>query len=168
MSGAKKISNVQLMPAITGISRKLALRRETATTKEYSHVGGKSVTVPGNTYMGVMSYQRKIQGVGIVTKNILFIRKPFKLGLATSSQIAVRELFVRSAEWVNAAQKDLTAITTNQQRFKAACQDFNKRIAGVSAYGYSTMSGWMKAVMYAHLEDGHELPQTHILPDFDA
>lgn len=167
MTKKKNLSNVVLMPAVEGISRKLALRREKCVDQSISR-GQTTINIPGNTYMGIVSKVKNVFGYGNVRTNTLFMRKNQAAIMATSDQTHVRISFVAANSWVKAAQKDLNAITTNQLRFIAAKNDLSKTIKGVSARGYQTMSGWMKAIAFA-IDNNHEtLPVDHVLPDFDA
>lgn len=168
---AKKLSNVVLMPAVEGISRKIALRRETCIEKSVN-VGDlgspqDAMKIPGNTYMGIVSRLRNVNGVGQVRQNFLFVRKSIVATPLTAEQLDQRAYFSAGIKWVNAAWYDLNAITVNQQRYEAAKADFTKKIEGVSAYGYQNMRGWMKAIAI-RLKAADKLPQNHILPDFDA
>ena len=166
----KKLSNVELAYAVEGISRKLALRRETCVEKKLN-VGGnalKQLTIPGHTYMGVVSNVVNVHGYGNVRKNRLFIRKSMVAPTFTNEQLDNRAYFVQANAWVRAAQSDLMAITTNQQRFKAASLDLSKRIEGISLKGYQKMRGWMCAIAFRLLANGKTLPANHILPEFDA
>lgn len=169
---AKKLSNVVLMPAFEGISRKIALRRETCLEKNV-YVGGlgnvqeDALKIPGTTYMGVVSRMRNVNGVGQVRQNFLFIRKSIVAAPLTSEQLDQRAYFTAGLKWVKDAWSDLNAITQNQQRYKAAREDYSKKIQGVSAYGYKNMRGWMSAIAI-RLKAADKLPQTHVLPEFDA
>lgn len=168
---AKKLSNVQLAFAVEGISRKLALRRETCIEKSVNKGGlgdvTKATVIPGHTYMGVVSRMRNVNGIGQVRQNFLFIRKSMAAVPLTSEQVDQRAYFGAGIKWVKAAWSDLNAITQNQMRYKAAREDFSKTIEGVSAYGYKNMRGWMSAIAI-RLKAADKLPQTHVLPDFDA
>lgn len=165
---AKKLSNVVLMPAVEGISRKIALRRETCFEK-IVNVGslGNVQEIPGTTYMGVVSRLRNVNGVGHVRQNYLFMRKSTETLPPTSEQLDQRAYFAAGLKWVKDALSDLMAITENQLRYKAALADFTKKIEGVSAFGYKNMRGWMTAIAI-RLRAAGKLPQTHVLPDFDA
>lgn len=168
---AKKLSNVVLMPAFEGISRKIALRRETCLEKDVN-VGDiqkdqDSLKIPGTTYMGVVSRLRNVNGVGQVRQNFLFIRKSIVAPTLTSEQLDQRAYFTEGLKWVKDAWSDLNAITQNQMRYKAAREDYSKKIQGVSAYGYKNMRGWMSAIAI-RLKAADKLPQTHVLPEFDA
>lgn len=168
---AKKLSNVVLMPAFEGISRKIALRRETCIEKDVNvgKLGGvqDALKIPGTTYMGVVSRMRNVNGVGQVRQNFLFIRKSIVAPLLTSEQLDQRAYFAAGLKWVKDAWSDLNAITQNQMRYKAAREDYSKKIQGVSAYGYKNMRGWMSAIAI-RLKAADKLPQTHVLPEFDA
>lgn len=168
---AKKLSNVVLMPAFEGISRKIALRRETCIEKNVN-VGDlgdvqDALKIPGTTYMGVVSRMRNVNGVGQVRQNFLFIRKSIVAPTLTSEQLDQRAYFAAGLKWVKDALVDLMAITENQLRYKAARADYSKKIQGVSAYGYKNMRGWMSAIAI-RLKAADKLPANHILPDFDA
>lgn len=169
---AKKLSNVQLAFAVEGISRKLALRRETCIEKSVNvgHLGNfpeDNMKIPGHTYMGIVSRMRNVNGIGQVRQNYLFIRKSIVATPLTSEQLDQRAYFSAGIKWVKAAWVDLNAITQNQMRYKAAHEDFSKTIEGVSAYGYKNMRGWMSAIAI-RLKAADKLPATHVLPEFDA
>lgn len=156
------------MPAVEGISRKIALRREKCTERNVN-VGrlGNVKNIPGTTYMGVVSRMRNMNGVGQVRQNFLFVRKSTAESIATSEQLDQRTAFQLGLKWVNDAWSDLSAITTNQIRYEEACEDYSKKIEGVSAYGYQNMRGWMSAIAI-RLKKAGKLPETHVLPEFDA
>ncbi len=169
---AKKLSNVQLAFAVEGISRKLALRRETCIEKSVNvgSLGGvqDAMKIPGHTYMGIVSRMRNVNGIGQVRQNFLFIRKSMVAAPLTSEQIDQRANFSFGVKWVKDAWTDLNAITQNQMRYKAAREDFSKTIEGVSAYGYKNMRGWMSAIAI-RLKAAGKLPESgHVLPEFDA
>lgn len=169
---AKKLSNVVLMPAVEGISRKIALRRETCVEKKVNvgkiQEAQDALKIPGTTYMGVVSRMRNVNGVGQVRQNYLFIRKSIVAPDLTSEQLDQRAYFSTGLKWVKAAWSDLSAITDNQLRYNAARADFSKKIQGVSAYGYKNMRGWMSAIAI-RLAAADKLPTSgHVLPNFDA
>lgn len=169
---AKKLSNVVLMPAVEGISRKIALRRETCIEKSVN-VGSlgsaqDAIKIPGTTYMGIVSRLRNVNGIGQVRQNFLFIRKSTEALPLTSEQLDQRAYFSAGVKWVKDAWTDLNAITNNQMRYAAAREDFTKKIEGVSAYGYKNMRGWMTAIAI-RLKAADKLPtSSHVLPEFDA
>lgn len=167
---AKKLSNVALMPAVEGISRKLALRREKCYNKTLHYTNqagtavGKEVFLPGSTYMGVISTDYGIIGHGVVKRNVLFMRKPMNAPVTTTNQARVRAIFANGVAWANDAAADLSAITQNQITF-LNCVNNGSGISGVSPKGYHTMLGWMKAVAIRALSLGKELPASNLLDD---
>lgn len=165
----KKISNVDLMPAVEGISRKLALRRETCYDQTINKGGDENnkVLIPGHTYMGIVTKDVRIIGYGTTKRVRLFMRKPMTTPPLTVDQIQRRIAFTTGNAWVAAAQKDLTVISANQAKFLAAMQDLGKTINGISAAGYQSMRGWMSAIAISLAADDR-LPETHALPNFDA
>lgn len=166
----KKISNVDLMPAVDGISRKLALVREKCYNKAIGKGGEDSnteVVIPGHTYMGIITKDVNIIGYGTTKRVRLFMRKPMNAPVPTAQDLAKRQYFADGIKWTNAALQDLTVVTANQQKFRDAVNDLTKTIAGVSAAGYQSMRGWMSAIAIK-LAAEDELPSTHALPAFDA
>lgn len=165
----KKISNVDLMPAVEGISRKLALRRETCYDQSISKGGdgNKKVVIPGHTYMGIITKDVRVIGYGTAKRVRLFMRKSMPVPELTVDQAQRRLAFGTGNAWVAAAQKDLTVIAANQRKFLDATKDLTKTIAGISAAGYQNMRGWMSAIAIQLAADS-KLPTTHALPDFDA
>lgn len=170
MATRKKISNVDLMPAVEGLSRKLALVREKCYTKSIGKGGEDSnteVVIPGHTYMGVITKDVNIIGYGTTKRVRLFMRKPVKAPVPTAQDLARRLYFTEGVKWTNAALQDLTVVTANQQKFHDAVEDLSKTISGVSAAGYQSIRGWMAAIAIK-LAAAEQLPQTHALPAFDA
>ena len=162
----KKISNVSFMPAVTGISRKLALRREKCYNVTIPKGNQMGIALPGKTYMGVVSKEVGIIGYGTVTRTTLFMRTPMNRPADTTAQLEHRSAFAAGVQWANAAILDLSSLAQNQQKFLVARQDLSKRIEGISALGYQSFRGWMQGVAIA-LAKADKLPQTHLLPDWD-
>lgn len=159
---AKKLSKISFMPAVESISRKFVPRKEKCVNQSIGRYD-----VPGKRYMGSYAKRATLIGYGPITKNIVFLRNPMSLAAPTQDELLRRARFSAANAWANAAWKDLSAITANQQKFKQAKEDFTLTISGVSAYGYQTMLGWMMAIAYKIQEAGGELPVNHKLPDFD-
>lgn len=150
------------MPAVESISRKFVPRKVKCVNQTIG-----SYDVPGKRYMGSYAKKGNLNGYGPITKNIFFMRDPMSLVAPTQEDLQRRARFSAANTWANAAWKDLAAITQNQLKYKQAKDDFTLTISGVSAYGYQTMIGWMKAIAYKILEGGGELPSNHQLPNFD-
>lgn len=169
--GAKKVSNVSFMPAVEGISRKWALRRESCVAKTYTRTGGSGdngIIVPAHTYMGSTQRVRNYIGIGPVQQNVFFMRKPMAKQSLSAAQTQVRSFFSGACAWSAAAFNDLTALSHNRELFVQAKADFTKTISGVSAYGYTSMRNWMSAIAYAIYKDGGTPAANHQLPAFDA
>lgn len=156
------------MPAVEGVSRKLALRKETCTDKVILHPGGKEVLIPGVTYMGASVRKVNIAGYGPVSKNILFMRKPMAQRVADSAELERRARFTGAVQWAATACSTLSTIEANEAKWNQARADISKTIAGVSASGYESMSGWMMAVAYAYSLQHDAFPTGTSLPAFDA
>lgn len=167
---AKKMSNVSFMPAIEGISRKLALRRETCVNKDVE-VGlrpGNKKIIPGQTYMGVVTRPVNVIGVGTVQRSTLFMRKPMNKAVETTAVLKRRVDFAYASDWAKNAMTSLEVASANQQKFLTAKDDFTKKIKGISAYGYQSPRGWYFAIAYAIRKENGVLPQNYALPEFDA
>ena len=167
---AKKMSNVSFMPAIEGISRKLALRRETCINKDVE-VGlrpANKKVIPGQTYMGVVTRPVNVIGVGTVQRSTLFMRKPMNAPVANTAALKRRVDFAYAAEWAKGALESLEVASANTAKFLAAKADFSKKIKGISAYGYQSPRGWYFAIAYAIRKENGSLPQNYALPEFDA
>lgn len=159
----KKVSNVSFMPAIDGISRKLALRRETCIDKIITKSGASKLAINGHIYMGVVSRNVNIAGVGPVIKNTLFMRKPMAAHIPSDNELAARTKFTQVNAWVRDALEDLSAVTYNETQW-TTCLNEGKTCQGVSPRGYQTVGGWMKGVAYAMLAAGSSLPENHKVP----
>lgn len=169
MASQKKMSNVNFIVGIEGVSRKFARRMDTAVNKLYTPgtAGLRSTdatnVIPGVSYFGNVSRQTYVFGIGNVTRNNFFVRKPYNAKEATQAQIEVRENLTAAKRWVDAAMMDLAAITPNQTTFLACRDDFSKKVWGVSVFGYQSMRGWMMGCAIAKLKAGDELPTNHLL-----
>lgn len=167
---AKKMSNVSFMPAIEGISRKLALRRETCINKDVA-VGSRAANakvIPGQTYMGVVTRPVNVIGVGTVQRSTLFMRKPMNAPVADTATLKRRTDFAYAADWAKNAMESLEVASANFDKFLQAKNDFSKKIKGISAYGYQSPRGWFFAIAYAIRHTGGVLPENYALPNFDA
>lgn len=167
-----KLSKIGYMNPVEQISRKFVPRH--MTSKAIGSNGSKAVALgpgyilPKVKWFGAAVQERKVQGYGIVTKNIFVCRQYGRESLPQAKELANRSYFVLANAWAIAAFKDLMAQATNIQRWVDAINDFDKTIGGVSAKGYQTTRGWVVAVCMAILTGGGTLPADHILPAFDA
>lgn len=157
---SKLLSNISYALPVEQISRKFARRKDTCSFKTVG--GGPGYVIPPVRYMGASVRTCKINGFeGQITKNIFYVRTAPTPSVVTTEQIEIRSHFAAANKWANAAQKDLMAVTSNQQTYAQCCEDFSLRVAGVSARGYQTMTGWLKAIAFAMLSEGQIPPQDH-------
>lgn len=162
----KKLSKIGYMNPVEQISRKFVPRHMTSRASTTIPVGPGYI-LPKVKWFGAAVQERKVQGYGIVTKNIFVCRQYGRTSLAQAAELANRTRFAAANAWAIAAFKDLMAQATNIQRWVDAVNDFSKTIEGVSAKGYQTTRGWVTAVAMAILDAGSTLPADHVLPNFD-
>lgn len=166
----KKLSKIGYMNPVESISRKFVPRRMTsrAATSQGGIPVGPGYILPKVKWFGAAVQERKVQGYGIVTKNIFVCRQYGRQSLAQAEELSNRGNFVVANRWAVLAFKDLMAQATNIDRWDEAINDFQKTVKGVSAKGYQTTRGWVVAIAMAMLKKGETLPTDHILPAFDA
>lgn len=161
---AKKIKPTILFDyPVESINRKMALRKDTCSDKNY----GNAIIVAPKPWMGACTRERFYAGAGVVKTNFMVVRKNARSTPPSSEELVARSNFTAVRAWVRDANRDMSAITVNQQKWFAAKADFSKRIQGVSANGRSYYS-WMFKIAYEIFVDTQELPANHRLPDFDA
>lgn len=168
---AKRLSKIGYILPVESISRKFAPRHETSrANRGETYKIGPGYLIPSKKWLGAATLESRVVGVGAITKNILVCRVHGRQSVVTADELVNRSNFEKATKWVNAAMKDLMAISDNQHKWRQAVEDTTKRISGVSAAGYQTPRGWMVAVCMAILGDDPSatLPQDHKLPAFDA
>lgn len=169
---AKKLSKIGYILPVESISRKFAPRHETCRANRGANAAplGPGYIIPTKKWLGAATLLSKVVGVGNITKNILVCRAYGRQSAVTADELVNRANFEKATKWVNAAMKDLMAISDNQAKWSQAVEDTTKRISGVSALGYQTTRGWMVAVCMAILgeDPAATLPADHKLPAFDA
>lgn len=169
----KKVNgNVTFITGIEGISRKIALRKDTCVDKiigvaSAKVAAGAGVLVQGTRYLGVVSRKRMVLGHGEVPQSYLFMRTNKARTIATEQELLIRTKFTAINQWVATAWKNLNAIAHNQEQFLACKADLSKSCAGVGVSGFSNMRHWMTAVasaIYGDYEEPQTLPQDYKLP----
>lgn len=163
----KKLSKIGYMSPVEQISRKFVPRRVTSRAAS-SALPGPGYILPKVKWFGAAVQERKVQGYGIVTKNIFVCRQYGRQSLAQAEELSNRANFIVANQWAVLAFKDLMAQATNIDRWDEAINNFQKTIKGVSAKGYQTTRGWVVAIAMEMLKAGETLPKDHILPAFDA
>lgn len=148
-------NNLELAYPIESVSRKFALRRETAGDKSVSNAGNgtKSVNIPSTKFMGGMVRYRKVMtGIDKVEQfpqQLLFVKKYGRSSALKTDEIAARNLFSIVSAGVAVIMKDLMQISFVQQSWDRALTDKNYKPNGVSRIGYGTIRDWVFAVQYA-------------------
>lgn len=163
----KKLSKIGYMNPVESISRKFVPRHMTSRAADANPVGPGYI-LPKVKWFGGAVQERKVQGYGIVTKNIFVCRQYGRASLPQARELMRRSNFALANQWAVGAFKDLMAQAQNIQRWVDAINDFDKTIKGVSAKGYQATRGWVVAVAMAILAAGETLPKDHVLPAFDA
>lgn len=152
-------NNLQLSYPIESVSRKFALRRETAGEKSVSDAGNgtKSVEMPSTKFMGGMVRHRSVMtGIGKIEQfpqQLLFVKKYGRSTTVTTDEVHARNLFTRASKGAATIMKDLMQISYVQQQYFAALDNPNIHPNGVSRKGYGTIRDWVFAVQYAGLKE---------------
>lgn len=152
-------NNLQLAYPIESVSRKFALRRETAGEKSVSNAGdgSKSVTIPSTKFMGGMvHYRRVMTGIGKIEQfpqQLLFVKKYGRSTGLSTDEIRYRNIFADVSAGVAHIMKDLMQISYVQQQWMNALNDPKVHPNGVSRKGYEKIRDWVFAVQYAGRKD---------------
>lgn len=148
---------------IESISRKFALRRETAGAKSLSN-GAKTIKVPSTKFMGGMVRQHSVVSGNnqrtAFRQQLLFIKKYNRSTPLSTDEVRLRNNFSKVATAVAALMKDLSQISRIQMTYSACLADNRKTLNGVSVVGYGTVRDWVFAVQYAGLKDNPEYDVT--------
>lgn len=146
-----KKSNVQYSYPLEKVSRKLTLRKNTASDKLRLAIKGEDpITLEKDIarYMGTMKRTYLIKGVGAVERDYLFIRFNKRSTALSAEERAAQTLFGNCAKlrahWKYSVED---AVKASQ-----AWQD-NRTIQGVSPYG-KTFTQWTFLVAAAVLDAG--------------
>lgn len=148
-------NNLVLAYPIESVSRKFALRRETAGEKSVSDAGdgSKSVEIPSTKFMGGMVRKRSVMtGTGKIeqfAQQCLFVKKYGRSTALSTDEVKARNMFADVSAGVAHIMKDLMQISYVQQQWFAALNNPNIKPNGVSRKGYGTIRDWVFAVQYA-------------------
>lgn len=159
---ARKLSTIGYMTPVESISRKFALRKETAGDKLIA-VGSGQGKLTSKFFGGsVRRYYRA--GSGQVMTNVLFFKKYGRITAPSVEELQNRQNFSAASKWANAAAKDISAITHNQQIWDELVADPSLSCNGVYAAGYGERA-YLFAYAMSVLATGGTLPANHQLPD---
>lgn len=146
-----KKSNVQYSYPLEKVSRKLTLRKNTASDKMRVAVeGGAPITLDKDVarYMGTMKRTYIIKGVGTVERDYLFIRFNKRSTQPDAEELAARALFANNSKlrkhWKHSVEDAVKASQAWQN---------SQTIQGVSPYG-KTFTQWLYYVAAEVLDNG--------------
>lgn len=160
-------NNLVLSYPIESVSRKFALRRETAGEKTITNAGGgaKSVEIPSTKFMGGMVRMRRVMtGTGKIEQfpqQLLFVKKYGRSTGVSTEEVAARNLFSKASKGASVILKDLMQISYVQAQWIAALNDQNVHPNGVGRKGYSNIRDWVMAVQYAGLKADDQYNENH-------
>ena len=154
--------SIQYQPVVEQVNRKFVPRKQTCT--KGVTVGPVKIETQG--WMGGGTRTTGRGGIGSVRKNYLIIRSNARATQPGQEELENRGLFVAANAGMRHIVKDLSQIAHLQQMWHDASTDRNKRVNGVSAYGY-TYNGWIMAVQYAGKKEDDEYDVNTFPQDFD-
>lgn len=135
---------------IESVSRKLTLRKNTASSQMRVSTGTASVSISKQIarYMGAGVRTNVLNDVGNVKKNYFFVRMNARTSAVTADEIAQRTLFGSACKMVARWKQDLSAVADVLNSFKNHLPR-----KGVTSYGMS-LRKFMFNVAIAVLDDG--------------
>ena len=144
------------MPVVEGISRKFALRKNTASLPTFEG------------FMGSTSKMVNLSGIGSVRKNYFWMRQAKYQKAQTEDAIAARVNFGKASKGARACLHDVTQLTHIMQMYVQSRDDQSKAVNGVYNYGFATIRGWVFACQRAGLEDDPQYNVNQFPANFDA
>lgn len=160
-------NNLVLAYPIESVSRKFALRRETAGEKSVTDAGSgtKTVKIPATKFMGGMVRHRRVMtGTGKIeqfTQQSLFVKKYGRSTPIGANEIKARSNFAKVSTAVAGLRVNLTQMSYIQQQWERALTDPNIQPNGVSRIGYENLWDWVFAVQYAGLKADQSYDVNH-------
>lgn len=154
----RSIHTVAFMPAVEGISRKWARRKDTCA-EVTNQQGQKHV----KTFFG-SGVRTKIFNGEMVQQNYLFLRQAARITPVSADEIKQRSNFSKASKWAKLATTSLTVLSQNQVKYVESKHDKTKRIQGVWAGDYG-FRGFCFAVAMSMLGKGTTLPEDGELPN---
>lgn len=151
-------NNLVLAYPIESVSRKFALRRETAGEKKVTDAGDgtKTVKIPATKFMGGMVRHRSVMtGTGKIeqfAQQSLFVKKYGRSTPVGANEVKARSNFAKVSTAVAGLRVNLTQMSYIQTQWKNALTDPNVQPNGVGRIGYGNLWDWVFAVQYAGLK----------------
>lgn len=156
-------ANITYQPIVESVSRKFVPKKETCSAGVEA---GPVVTMAAGWMGGAVRTSGR-GGLGACSKNYLVIRSNARQSEASAAELENRVLFQVARAGAQTCLMDVSQVTNIQQLYKAASEDKNKVINGVSAYGY-TYRGWVFAVQHAGKKASEEYNVNRFPTAFDA
>lgn len=149
-------NNLVLAYPIESVSRKFALRRETAGAKEVTTETSKKIEIPATKFMGGMVRRRSVMtGTGKIeqfAQQSLFVKKYGRSTPVGADEIKARSNFAKVSKAVAGLRVNLTQMSYIQQQWERALTDPNIQPNGVGRIGYGNLWDWVFGVQYAGLK----------------
>lgn len=143
-------SNIKYAYFVESVSRKFTLRKNTCSMPKQV---GTYTTEPAR-YMGGSVRNAVRFGVGLVQKNVMFLRFNPRSTAVSADETAARQAFSSASKAAAAWAKDLSQIA----RITTAWKDASNGTAhGVAKAGY-TFRGWLFAVAFSYAIEGDTIP----------
>lgn len=143
-------STIKYAYFVDNVSRKFTLRKNTCS--QLKTVG--PYTTEPIRYMGGSVRNTTRFGVGLVQKNVMFLRFNPRTSAVSSDELLTRQAFGAASRGAAAWAKDLSQIAS----ITAAWKDTSNGSAnGVHKAGY-TLRGWLFAVAFSYAILGESVP----------
>lgn len=152
--------NIGFSPVVEQISSKFAIKKKTCSASQ--KVG--PVTTEPNSWMGSGCRGAYRAGLGTMYKNFFMFRENARSSAVTEAESTARTIFAQANAWVNAAVKDLSAISHNQHIWDQLVEAPDTRYDSLLRPKGYTEVGFMRAWAIKKLTNGGELPQNHQMP----
>lgn len=154
--------SIQYTPVVEQINRKFAVRKKVCSAS----VKVGPVTTEPNPWMGGATKTEPRCGIEGARKNYFVFRENARKSAVTALESEARTNFAQANAWVNAAKKDLSAISHNQHVMDQVFEYPNTRYDNLLRGEGYTYYGFMRAWAIKKLSSGGELPANHQMPDF--
>ena len=156
-------NNLVLAYPIERVSRKFALRRDTAGAKAVTTETSKKIEIPSTKFMGGMVRHRRVMtGTGKIeqfAQQSLFVKKYGRSTPLKADETKARSNFAKVSKAVAGLRGNLTQMSYIQTQWEKALTDPNIQPNGVGRVGYGNLWDWVFGVQYAGLKAN---------PDYDV
>lgn len=154
--------SIQYTPVVEQINRKFAVRKKTCAAS----VKVGPVITESNPWMGGATKTEPRCGIEGARKNYFVFRENARSSAISEAESTARTIFAQANAWVNAAKKDLSAISINQHVMDQVFENPKVRYDNLLRGEGYTYYGFMRAWAIKKLTNGGELPANHQMPAF--